>query len=181
MLISLLLLVLLYFIILYCGARCAELYTIIANAIPINEWENYINPLGIDPWFSNDLLRSIMEFLLFLFIALAVIVLVFRINLFELRPRLSKQERDNYTNWQGHFERKRGLYRVMYNDKGDVEMGVIEAWYDRFFDELIALQNKIVAEYNRPIYEYWNRQVDHTIPITGKSESLDVTSKEGGK
>ena len=179
MLSSLIFLLVIFFLIFWGGARIGELIYIFQNAIPFTEWKYYIDPLNImDVWNVNDFSKSIFQFLILLFIFLLVLVLVFRIRLFSSRTRLSKTKRENYTSWQNHLERRRALYRIMWNDKGQIETGVLERWYDSFFKDLIEKHNAILAEYNRPVYEYWNEQKEFKIPITEKISSLEVNVAE---
>lgn len=178
MLFSLLFLVFLFIFILWAGARTIEFIFIFQNTIPFTEWENHIDPLSvIKVWDKSEFSRTILMYIVMIFILFLIFVIVFRIRLLDLRPRLSKSKRSNYTSWQNHLERRRALYRIMWNDRGQIETGVIERWYDAFFKDLIKKHNAIFSEYNRPIYELWNEQKEFNIPRSDKIDALNVNKE----
>lgn len=125
-------------------------------------------------WDMSALGSTIKTIIIVFFVIVFLVLLVMRENLFAIKPFMDKYQRESYTTFQNHFERKRALYRVMYNDKGGIFRGGLEGIYDRIFDPVLKFQNKVMSYYNRPIYEFWNRQVEHKIPKSKPIDSLIV-------
>lgn len=131
-------------------------------------WTNF------DVWNFNDISSLILNVLVIFFVCIILAAIIFKWNVFSFRTSKDKYQKENYSSFQNHFERKRAAYRMQYDDNGKITRKTLECFFDWLFLPTVTLQNRLMAEYNRPMYEYWNRQKLHKIPKTAVVESLNV-------
>ena len=156
------------FILLLQSVITADQMMVSMDMLSLDTWFNF------DIWGYNNITSLIRNVIVVFFVIAFLSTIVFRQNILSLRMPKDKYQKDNYTSFQNRFERKRALYRVQYDDKGNVTRLTLECFFDWLFRPTVALQNAIMAEYNRPVYEYWNFQKLHAIPKTKPIETLKI-------
>jgi|GEM_PF-4505372 len=92
---------------------------------------------------------------------------------------MDKYQKLSYLHLQGNFERKRGLNRIQYDDKGNITRNTLEVFLEYIFGWAIRLQNKYADEFNLPLYKRWNIQKATNFRQEGvRIQGLDVYGKE---
>ena len=176
---NLIILLIALWIILLLGKYIIYFVYFLNGSMTFDQMTSYLDVTDPSTWFNFDIygfsgvtsviLNTIIVFFVIAFLAL----LLFRQNLFSIRRPKDAYQRKNFTSFQNHFERKRASYRLQYNDKGEITRWTLECFFDWLFRPTLRLQNAIMAEYNRPLPEYWNLQKLHPHLISEPIDNLE--------
>lgn len=149
------------FILLMIGfSQLAYLYSLLQSGASLNDYKFHIDSFTKYFNVSSDTGRIFIYILLIFILILCVYLFFYSFlgnNIFYHnqigKPRYAKT---NYHHLQNMMERKRGLFRMQYDDAGKLTDKTLEFFLEKLFYPLYKLQNKIMMHYHSPLYKYWN-------------------------